>query len=494
MYAYSQTGLSGEGPHYDRAKPVYAALKRIARNIPIFGAVFLLLLAVATGQQLHSSSAADPLQQLNDALQQLVAKVSPAIVRIEVVGYSESDDAKPSEAHLVTNSDTIGSGVILDPDGYIVTNAHVIQGARRIRVILDRKTSLHRKVFISKKAREFDARVVGTFPEADLAVLKIDAKDLPVVLMADSDSIQAGELVFAIGNPEGLNNSVSMGVISAVARETQADRSPTYIQTDAAINSGSSGGALVDIHGNLVGITTFIVTEGGGSEGLGFVLPSQIVRLVYEELRAHGYLHLGDIGVRVQSITEALASGLRLPKTSGLIVSDVLPGSSAEKVGIRVQDIIVSLDGTLVESVPQFATYFYRKHAGSCVRLQLLRDSHIFATTVAVQDAQRDTDQVDLQRDLIRKLGIFCTNLDSKSYPVSLSPRSQSGVVVVGQLAEHDLQTDLTIGDLITAINGTKVHSVEQFRDLLQEIKPGAAIVLQIERHRRLRYLSLEVD
>jgi len=397
----------------------------------------------------------------------------------------------------VTRRDSIASGIIWDSNGYIVTNAHVVEGARRVHVILDRRVSpLHDREMSNTPGNQFDAEVVGTFGEADLALLKIGVTGLPVLTLADSNSIQPGQLVFAVGNPEGLNNSVSMGVVSAVARQRSADQSPAYIQTDAALNPGSSGGALVDIHGKLVGMTSFIITEGGGNEGLGFALPSALVGLICGELRSKGHFDVGDIGIRVQAITAPIAAGLHLSRSSGLIVSDVIPGSSAEAAGIRVQDILLRLDGNFLDGPAQYATSFYGRRLGDRVELEMLRGFHSFTTEVTIQRGSNASDdlldQIEVQKSVVKQLGIVAVALNDKNARPGI--RSKTGVLVAGKMAHSDVQPGLMVGDVIRSVNGSDVQVVEKLRSLLDGAKSGEAIVLQVERHGRLRYLSFEND
>jgi len=460
-----------------------------------------LLLSVASlSQQVPHDSDGEALERLSSSVQRVVSKVAPAIVRIEVVGYGRADDDSDEEdpaSQLVTKRDSIASGIIVDSKGYIVTNAHVVEGARRVHVILDGKTSALRGQEVSNTPKnQFDAEVVGTFGEADLALLKIGVAGLPVLPLADSSSIQPGQLVFAIGNPEGLNNSVSMGVVSAVARQRSADQSPAYIQTDAALNPGSSGGALVDIHGNLVGMTSFIVTEGGGSEGLGFALPSALVKLICGELKSKGRFDVGDIGLRVQAITPTMFTGLHLSRSAGLIVSDVMPGSSAEAAGIRVQDILLRLDGNAMDGPAQYATSFYGRPLGDHVELEMLRGFRFFTTHVTIQKGRNDPDdpldQVELQKGVVKQLGIVAVTLNDKNRSTRSGLRSKTGVLVAGRVAHSDMQTGLLVGDLIRSVNGTDVQAVENLRFLLERHKSGEAIVLQVERRGRLRFLSFE--
>ncbi|PWT85810.1 MAG: peptidase S1 [Acidobacteria bacterium] len=474
----------------------------ITRWAPALCALLLLFGPSLSSQETLHNSDVETLERLSSSVQSVVSKVAPSIVRIEVVGYGrESDDENEDElaSHLVARRDSVASGIVIDSNGYIVTNAHVINGARRVHVILGEKVSaLGNRKQSNIAGTQFDAVVVGIFEEADLALLKIGVTGLPVLPFADSNSIRAGQLVFAVGNPEGLNNSVSMGVVSAVARQRATDQSPAYIQTDAALNPGSSGGALVDIHGNLIGITSFILTEGGGSEGIGFALPSALVRLICGELRSKGYFDVGDIGLRVQPITATMADGLHLSRSSGLIVSDVIPGSSAEAAGIRVQDILLRLDGNTVDSAAQYATSFYGKRLGDGVELEVLRGFRSFSKEVTVQKSSNDLDdpldEIEVQKSVLKQLGIVAVALNDKNRNATRGLRSKTGVLVAGRLAHSDFHTGLVVGDLIRSVNGTDVQSVENLRSLLDVHKSGEAIVLQIERHGRLRFLSFEND
>jgi serine protease Do len=455
----------------------------------------LCCLAPLAAQESADSAARDPLEEFNRSLQQVVAKVSPAIVQIEAVGYNRKGDEEKSDNRLLAKTECEGSGVIVGADGYVITNAHVVEGARRIRVILDDRARASQR---RNSTSAFDASVVGIFAEADLALLKVSANGLPTIRMAPSDSVRAGQMVFAIGSPEGLQNSVSMGVISAVARQDQPDRPLAYIQTDAAIHAGSSGGALVDIHGNLVGITTFIITEGGGNEGLGFAVPGELVYMIYEELKTRGRVRVGDIGIKVQEISSVLAAGLHLNRESGLIVSDVLPGSTAERAGIHVQDIVLSLDGNLVRSLPQFATSFYTRHAGDHVSLELLRGQRPVSVTVEVIDNNSDVvdplDSLDFKNNVIPRLGIACVSLSPHLSVAGSIVRSESGILVAAKLAHADVRTGLAVGDLIRSLNATNVGTVEEFRARIDNVKSGEPVVLQVERHGRLKFVSFELD
>jgi len=271
------------------------------------GLVLVLLPSLAAAQAAAPARPVQDLAGLSRDLQALSDRVKPAVVQVLTTGYAAAD------GQLVTQRAT-GSGVILDPDGYVITNAHVVQGARRVQVALAGLASgpPGARSILKAPGRVVGAVVVGTDLETDLAVLKIDEKGLPVLTLGDSEALRPGELVLAFGSPLGLENSVTLGIVSAVARQVRPEDRMIYVQTDASINPGNSGGPLVDGQGRVVGINTFIYSQSGGSEGIGFAAPSNIVRNVFDQIRRTGRVHRGEIGVRVQTVTSALAAGLGL--------------------------------------------------------------------------------------------------------------------------------------------------------------------------------------
>src|SRR4030081_1159820 len=269
------------------------------------------------------------LRELDSSLEAVVAKVSPAVVQIVVTGYGPLEDQGHINTAVIVREHAIGSGVIVDPDGYIMTNAHVVEGAQRIRVILPPPpTDSPLEPQPVRATQILDAKLLGTHKASDLALLKVEASHLPTLTLASEQRVRQGELVLAIGSPEGLRDSVTMGVVSSVAREPDPDDPMVYIQTDAAINPGNSGGPLVDIDGNVVGINTMMLSKGGGSEGLGFAIPSTIGNFDYENLRKYGHVQRVTIGARTQNITPTMAKALGLTRSWGAIISDINPGGA----------------------------------------------------------------------------------------------------------------------------------------------------------------------
>jgi len=240
----------------------------------------------------------DAVGELSSSLEGLVRRVGRSVVQVFSTGYSIEEEAESTAASLISRQQSTGSGIIVSADGYIVTNSHVVLGAHRVRVQLPatRAETAQRRSVVKPEGRTVDAKIVGIDRESDLAVIKIDRTGLPHLTLGNSELLRQGQLVMAFGNPLGLENSVSMGIVSSMARQIKPDDPMIYIQTDASINPGNSGGPLVDTSGRVVGINTFILSQSGGSEGLGFAIPSNIVRAVYTQIRKDGHVHRGQIG------------------------------------------------------------------------------------------------------------------------------------------------------------------------------------------------------
>ena len=277
-----------------------------------------LALTAITGGSAFAQAAEpdDPLDgSLNKAVETMVQRVSPSIVQVLVSKFDAQRQSQRTD--VVDWEHSVGSGVILLPDGYIVTNAHVVARAQQISVrVIPADARGIGSVLSQSFLKPASANLVGTFAEADLALLKIAAENLPALQIADFGALRQGQLVFAFGSPSGLHNSVTMGVVSSVAR--QWIYSPRLdIQTDTAINPGNSGGPLVSTKGEVVGLNTFISTQSGGSEGIGFAIPGVLVQWVYQQLREHGHVHRPVIGAGLQTITPSLAAALKLPRDSG---------------------------------------------------------------------------------------------------------------------------------------------------------------------------------
>ena len=435
------------------------------------------------------------LAQISGSLQELAAKVSPAVVQIEVSGLGLTEEAGSKNTALVVRQHAIGSGVIVDPDGYILTNAHVIDGAQRVRAVV----SSPARSSDGPTARILEARVIGTHKEADLALLKVDATDLPTLRFNLERDPQPGELVFAIGSPEGLQNSVTMGVISSVWRQPDPDNPMAYLQTDAPINPGNSGGPLVDVNGALVGINTFILSNGGGSEGLGFAIPAPVVNFVYQSLKKYGHVDHVEIGAVAQTITPALAQGLGLAQDSGVVIADVTPYGPAEIAGMKPEDIVLAVDGRRILTLHRFAASLYQHPLDHVLKVDVLRGGEKLSFNVAAVTITGHIDQLASQVDPVKshvaRLAILGMDFTEDLRSALQVVRIGSGVIVIGRAPGfNSINTGLRTGDLIHSLNRTPIDSVEQLKAVVAKLRSGDSAVLQIERQGQFQYLAFEME
>ncbi len=438
--------------------------------------------------------------QLNGALETLAAKVSPAVVQILVTGYGPLKEEERSQTAFIVRQHAVGSGVIVDSNGYIMTNAHVVEGAQRIRVALPLPMGDSAGQVPIGKRRILEARLIGQHKETDLALLKIDETDLPTLPLLSQQRPHVGQLVFAIGSPEGLQNSVTMGVVSALARQPDPTKALTYLQTDAPINPGNSGGPLVDMYGSVLGINTFILSQGGGSEGLGFAIPARVVDFVYRSLRKHGHVHHVEIGAGAQEITPTLAEGLHLSRSWGVVVDDVKPDGPAAAAGLRIQDIILTADDRRIETLPSLSAALYLHRLDQLVKLEILRGNEkkiLYIPAIEQRDHMDELlDSVNPENSLVPRLGVLAIDL-SEALRARLGSelRIPSGVVVVGRAADLILpDTGLQAGDIIHQLNTTPIDSMATLRATVKNLKTGDPVVMQVERDGGLLYVSFELE
>ena len=464
--------------------------------------LMILVLAVspACAQRPATTQSAPTLAELSSGFESLAEKVSPAVVHIISSGFAPvGGDA--FQVTVLGRQRSGGSGVIVGPSGYILTNAHVIAGARRVQVMLAARVEpLPGQASILKpqpKLRE--ARIVGTDSETDLAVLKIDEADLPALPFGDFDTLRPGQLVFALGSPLGLENSVTMGIVSSVARQLERDHPMIYIQTDTAINPGNSGGPLVNAEGQVVGINTLIFSQSGGNEGIGFAAPSNIARVVFEQIRDHGYVRRGEIGVQAQTISPSLAAGLALSRDWGVLLADVKPGGPAEIGGLKVGDIVQSLDGKLMENARQFNVNIYQRAIGDVVEIKASRGSEELTANVVVLEREDDparlAEMVTRDQNMIEKLGIMGIELNQEIRAMLPPLRRSAGVAVAARLAAGpDWSLLFQPGDVIYSVNRKLTLGLRELRQALDALPAGSAAVIQLERDRKLMYVSFELE
>jgi len=443
-------------------------------------------------------STAKVLRDFDSSVDEVAERVAPAVVQIMVSGLGSS---RQKGEGVLERQKGIASGVIVDANGYIITNSHVVAGARRIRVLLTPIATelIPGKTSFSRPPRTYEATLIGTNKLTDLALLKIDEKGLPFLPLRESFRLRLGQTVLAIGSPEGLTHTLTMGIVSAPGRQPDLNQPMVYVQTDAAINPGNSGGALVDRDGNLAGINTFIYSRGGGSEGLGFAIPEPTVRFVYEELKQHGRVRRNVIGANAQTITPTLAAGLKLSQDWGVIISDVLPNGPAEKAGLFARDIVTAIDGVPIDSLPKFTARLYLHPHDRPVSLTVQRGAKQMQMSVVPVDVptgvENLADVIDPQNSLVVQLGLFVLDMDKAPENTLPEMRSASGVIVVGKNeSAPSLETDIDVGDVIQAVNGMTIKGVNELRAQLAHLKPGDAVVLRVERQGMYQFVPFEME
>ena len=449
---------------------------------------------IAFAQAVARPAAPPGLARLSDDLQALAERVRPSIVQVLVTGSAAAGEG----GALLGSQRGAGSGVILHPDGYVVTNAHVIAGARHIEVLVPPPAGPPGggRSVLKASGRILGAQVVGIDRETDLAVLLLPQKGLPALSLGDSEAVRPGQIVFAFGSPLGLEGSVSLGVVSATARQLKPESPMIYLQTDASINPGNSGGPLLDTEGRVVGINTLILSQSGGSEGIGFAAPSNIVRNVFEQIRQKGRVQRGEIGARAQTITADLASGLGLPQPWGVVIADVAPDGPAAEAGLRIGDLVHSMDGKLMENARQFDVNLYRRSVGDVVPLEVQRGEARLTLRVKVRERPTDTDRlaemVTRERNFIAPLGILALDLsDPRLAALVGSLRARAGVVVAAARGDGLPWEDaLQAGDVIYTVNGQSVLDIDGLRAALAGLSGKRSAVLQVEREGVLRYIA----
>jgi serine protease Do len=462
--------------------------------------MFIAILALSFTSSLSAQAESDALRRWDESVDALVRRVSPSVVQIMVTGYGAvSEGARGNADVVIGRQKAIGSGFVIDASGYIITNAHVVNGAQRVQVALPGGPA-GGSIAGSSAARitVIPARIVGVSREIDLALLKVDAANLTALPVANFRNLRQGETVFAFGSPQGLRNSVTHGIISAVARQTDPDSPMVYIQTDAPINPGNSGGPLVNLNGEVVGVNTFILSESGGAEGLGFAIPCGVVHVVYEQLRKYGHLHRPEIGVQLQTISPEMAQGLKLARNYGVIISDVVPGGPAEAAGVRVGDILLTIDGRNADSLPYVAFHTLSRSAGEKIQFEVLRGTTQIGFDITLKEQPHEVDQVsalaDPEKSLVSQLGILAVEIDKNIASMVADLRDPYGIIVAARAAGAAGEIPLTAGDVIRSFNGQPMTTLDRLRAALKALPPNAPVVLQIQREGKLQFVTFSLE
>jgi serine protease Do len=472
----------------------------------LLGGVSFYLLGKITGQQNGyiplSPHVPGQIAESSRAFSEIASSLSPSVVNISTTKVMKRELApflddpfseffspfRDFKMPKKWKEQSLGSGVIVSPDGYIITNNHVIEQADEIRVTLFDK-------------RSFKAKVIGVDNKTDVAIVKIDADNLYAVQWGDSDKLQVGEFVLAIGNPYGLSHTVTMGIISAVGRANVgiADYED-FIQTDAAINPGNSGGPLVNTKGELIGINTAIFSKSGGYQGIGFAVPSNMARLVMSQLIQKGKVTRGWLGVTIQEITPELSQKFGLKTAKGALIGDVAKGSPAEKSGLKRGDIILEFNGKKVSDVGNLRNMVAQSKVGAEIPLTIIRSGKEYAIKVTTTELPKDVTEtapgsvpedtaidglaglnvIELTREISRQLGL---------------PKDEKGVVVVrvdpGSSVED---AGLRKGDVIQEVDREKIAGLDDYTRIMADVHSGNTVLMFINRGGKKFYVTIKAD
>ncbi len=458
--------------------------------------------APAVTQAPHGAHAASVLGGLSQDLQTLSHAVEPSVVKIYATGLAPVEGGEGSRTAFLAQQRMLGSGVIMDPRGYILTNAHVVEHARSLNVLVaERNGTLQNDNGdrAEPPATAITAHIVGMDSVTDLAVIKVDKADLPALKFGDSDRTHPGELVLAFGSPLGLQDSVSLGVISAVNRQLDPDSPMVYLQTDAAINPGNSGGPLIDMQGDVVGINSMIVSQSGGNEGVGFSIPSDTAKIVYEQLMKYGHSRRGAVGIYPTNITPTLAQGLGLPRNNGVLVEDLAAGSPAAAAGLKITDILTSLDGQSMRDTRQLALMMFRKRPGETARMGVLSGGVAREVDVKVTESPRDAasliDPAKTDQYVVPRLGVLAVPIDEAMAKTLGGERLPGGLLVVARTFGTSAdEVQLKVGDIVHSVNGTPTDSLMTLKDFMKGLKSGDPVVLQVERNNLLEFLPFRFE
>ena len=487
--------------------------------VVFIGALTLVMAQAKPAVAADRSQSLATVQALSDAFEQVVTDTSPAVVNIRVeknmkngpMVFEESEGAPMDPNELFRrffggppmggrrgmpnnqeeDSESVpvpvgeGSGFIISPDGYIVTNHHVANDADNLKVTLE-------------DGRSFDAKVVGTDPQTEIALIKVEATGLPTVKLGDSDKVRVGEWVLAIGSPFGLKHSVTSGIVSARGRgNVNIVDYADFIQTDASINPGNSGGPLLNMQGEVLGMNTFIMSSGGGSNGVGFAIPANMVKYITDQLRDKGSITRGFLGINIQEVTPDLAKWFKLNENHGVLVAEVTKGSPAEKAGLQRDDVIVELDGQPVGEIGAFRSHIATTAPGSSLKLSIIRAGQRIEKAVEVGTLPSDKTAKaggGAKQEPRTKLGITVQGL-SDDLAKRMGYEGESGVVV-SQVTpgSQAARAGIKPGMLIKEVNRQAVNNPREFEEAVQKGPKDQAALLLVQDGQSSRYVALDIS
>ncbi len=470
-----------------------------------FGWVRPSLADVQIGTEKPPIEQVDPnAQAFNDVFVDVAEKVTPSIVQITTV--SEVKERVPDEFHfffpfrddIPKNQQGGGSGVIISKDGYILTNNHVVENAVQVTVgLLDR--------------REFEAKVIGTDPLTDLAVIKIDAEDLPAAYLGNSDDLKVGQWVMAIGNPLALASTVTAGIVSAKGRNlgiiSDSYRVENFIQTDAAINPGNSGGALVDLSGAVIGINSAIATNGMTKSyiGYGFAIPSNLAKSVSEDLIANGKVTRGYIGVSISPVDDAIAKAVGLDKPKGVLIQSIVEDGSAAAEDIKPMDIIIKVDEKEVNQPNELQSYVASKRAGEEVKLTLFRDGDMITRTVTLKSKDEDASMVSNKevKEPEEKKDAEIKEVDFDNLGFSARNMSEEELeqykidegVLITKVEPYSKAFNQRLRSTLVIVKADKkdISKVSELEEIINDKKGNAVLIKLVDKNGTSQFIGLEI-
>jgi serine protease Do len=445
------------------------------------------------------SQATSQLQELSQTFRDVATAISPAVVYIsteQTVKATVPDQFQqffgdeffrqffgaPEQREY--KQQALGSGFLVSEDGYILTNNHVVENADTIKVTLPDK-------------QEFDAKVIGTDPKSDVAVIKIDGNHLPVATLGDSSATAVGDWVLAIGTPYGLSQTVTAGIISAEGRANIGIVDyEDFIQTDAAINPGNSGGPLVNIKGEVIGINTAIFSRSGGYQGIGFAIPINMAKGIMDNLISHGKVIRGWLGVMIQPITPEIAKGFGLEETTGALVADVVKDGPADKAGIKRGDVIISLNGQPIDTPNTLKNLTAQVEVKKAVPVVIIRDGeeHTMQVTIGEQPTQ---EQASAQASGSTASAVFGLHVQELTSDIAnqLGYTGDTGVIVVGvEPGSPAANVGLQRGDLIKEINRQPIESLADYQQATASLKKDEGLLLLVRRGENTYYVAVNAE